>query len=131
MRIILKLKDAGDEDEFRPLVEAAAQKLRKHLWSVANDLLDLHVHMERSRHHGGYDASLTLHLPSGTLNSKGQGPAPAVCLKDGVRDLLDQVHRLKSRWKGEHHRKREGESFRGEAALAAAIAQVQYRDQEL
>jgi len=128
MRVTLRLKDVGTESELRPLIDQATVKLKRHLVTVSDELLDLHVHLEKVR--GLVETSLTLHVPSGTLNAKARAPAPAPCLKEAVAELLDQVHRLKSRWKGEHLRKREGERFRGEAALAGELARIEDRDEE-
>jgi RNA polymerase sigma factor (sigma-70 family) len=128
MRVTLHLKDVGTETELRPLLDHATEKLKRHLVTVSDDLLDLHVHLEKLR--GLVEASLTLHVPSLTLNAKARGPAPGPCLKEAVAELIDQVHRLKSRWKGEHLRKREGERFRGEGALAGELARNEDRDEE-
>ncbi len=82
--------------QLQSKLEEKIAKLETHLEHFPSDAVHLQVNLERHPKRDWFDAALTLHLPSNTLESKKSGADPLPVFDRAIKALLREVAGLKS-----------------------------------
>ena len=110
MHVTLNVKNARRDASLDELLAREQERIAKRLSRVPLDLVSLQCEVDyNTRQKEGY-ASLTLNLPAGRLNARGQGANVLAALRDAVDDLLVGLDR--QRKKHQRDRRAEREEFK-------------------
>lgn len=115
MHVTLNVKHADRSTDLEQLFQREQERITRRLGRTSLELVSIHCEVDRNTHQREAYASLTLNLPSGILNARGEGVNMLSALRHATDALLVELERHR------HHARREQRSVVNSMAGSDAL----------